>query len=330
MQISKSVLVLLAALFSVVPGLARAADVAVFPVESTNLTPEDGAAVGELLAQSYAAVSQKAVLSPSRTQQTLTMAASYPEAAQSLGVTEFVRINAVAVGRRIVVQATLYQANGTQTYQSKMTAESIEDMTSVSDRMARALHERTSADAVRTHHNVTANEGRAKNRLWTEKVFGVKTGIHMPVAKNAEYSPHLSLQFDGRLELDQFFLEFGAGIIVPTELDENDCWETYDDSCVEDNHGNIGGLTAEIGGSVFLNDGNAAVYVGGGVIPRLTFVNDVATASLYGQIGVMLPREASTRFYADLRVAQAVLATHLDNGWERYPTEFTLHVGIGW
>ena len=58
--------------------------------------------------------------------------------------------------------------------------------------------------------------------------------------------------------------------------------------------------------------------------------NDIATASLYGQLGMMLPREASTRFYTDLRVAQYVTPINLDNGWDRYPTELTLHVGIGW
>jgi hypothetical protein len=329
MRITKSVLVFLAALIFTLPGLAQAADLAVFPVETTNLTPQDGAAVGELLAQSYAAVSGKAVLAPSRTQQTLAMAANHQEAAQSLGVSEYVRISAVGVGRRIVIQATLHDQRGARLYQSKMTADSVEDMTNVSDRLARALVERVDTDSVRTPRNVTIAEGRAKNRLWTDKVFGVKSGVHMPDAKNADYSPNVSLQFNGRLELDSFFLEVGAGIIVPTSY-KSDCWDSFDDNCEDEAYGRVGGLTAEVGGSVFLNEGNVGVYAGGGFIPRLTLRNDTATASVYGQLGVTFPREASTRLYADLRVAQAVIETHLDNGAQRYPTEFALHVGVGW
>jgi hypothetical protein len=333
MRFLNSTVMLLVTFFALVPGVARAADVAFFPVETPNLEPVDGSAIGELLAQAYAATSRKAVLSPSHTEGALQGSTSHVEAARMLGVSEYVRTNAVAVGRKIVIQATRHQSDGGQLAHAKMTADSIEDMTNISERMALALHQQVDDETVRTYKNVTLTEGRARNKVWTEKVTGIKTGVHMPFARNAEYSPHLSLAFNGRLEHERFFLEFGAGAILPTDIDDGSYDCDYDDEICDDdrnNRGRVGGLTAEIGGSYFLTQGNTALYVGGGFIPRLTFVNDTAMASLYGQVGVMLPREASTRFYADLRVAQAIIESHLDNGWQRYPTEIALHAGIGW
>lgn len=328
MRTNTSVWVLLASLVLSVPGLARAADVAFFPVESTNLTPEDASAIGELLAHAYASVSRASVLSPMHTETTLASSQNHADAARKLGVSEYVRTNAIAAGRRIVVHASRYTSNGVLVYQDKMTCESIEDMTNVSDRMARSLYERVDDEAVRTRHNVTLAEARPKNRVRTEKVIGIKSGFHVPFAKKAEYSTHVSLQFNGRLEFERFFFEFGAGLILPTSFQDD--WCDYDEPDCHENYGRIGGLTSELGASAFLNDGNVGFYVGGGVVPRLTLVNDVATVSVYGQLGLMFPRESSTRFFVDLRLTQAVTEQRLDNNWKRYPTEPTLHIGIGW
>jgi hypothetical protein len=328
MRITSSLFVLLAALFCSTPSFARAADVAFFPVETTNLQPADSAAIGELLAQAYASVSQSSVLAPSRTQEALAQAATYEQAAQILTVREYVRTSALGVGRRIVIQATRYANNGQIVSSSKMTAEAIEDMPAVSDRMARALYERTSDEAVRTYKNVTLNEARPKSRMWSEKVVGVKTGVHMPFAKNASFSTALSLQFDMRLEQDRYFLEFGAGVVVPTQIDAGCDW---DESCTNRKRGSIGSFTAEIGANRFLTRGNTGLYLGTGFIPRLALTgNDIATGEVFGQIGLMLPRDSSTRFYTDFRVAQYVTELHLDNGYHRHPTEATVHVGIGW
>jgi hypothetical protein len=333
MRFTNNVLLLLVTFFALVPGVARAADVAFFPVETPNLAPADATAIDELLAQAYAATSRRAVLSPSHTEGAANGSASAVEAARLLGVSEYVRTNAVGVGRKIVVQATRYQADGGQLSQAKMTADSIEDMTVVSERMANALFQQVDDETVRTYKNVTLTEGRARNKVWTEKVTGIKTGVHMPFATNADYSPHVSLAFNGRLEHERFFLEFGAGVVLSTDSDDDGYTCSYEgetDCEKPKNQGRVGGLSAEIGASYFLTQGNIGVYAGGGFIPRLTILNDTAMASVYGQLGVMLPREASTRFYADLRLAQAIIESHLDNKSTRYPTELALHVGIGW
>ncbi len=339
---TKALVALLAGLFFTLPQVASAADVAFFPVESTSLSAEDSAAIGELLAQAYANVSGQAVLAPSRVAPPVS---AYPEAAKNMGVTEYVRTDAVGIGERVVIHSVRYRADGEALFQTKLTANSMEDVIPVSDRIARSLFERRDDEEVRTRHNVTLTEARRQNRLWSEKVIGFKTGLHQAFAKNADITAGVSGMFDMRLEMDRFFVEFGAGLLLPTRMDDD--YYDYGPNCYYDNDGNyicdesgsqpknndmqLGGLQAELGGSYFLTDGNIAPYVGGGLIPRITFdENDVTAMLVYGQLGLMLPRDSSTRFYVDARVAQNVLAQHLDNGKRVLPTEISLQAGIGW
>jgi len=329
MENIRSLFVVLGLLTCFVPFSAKAADVAVFPVETPNVAPADAVAIGELLAQSYAAVSGQAVLAPSRIQLT---APQYEQAAKELGVKEYVRTSAVGFGTRLTVQSVRYQADGTQLYQVKLTAERIDDMPAVADRIARSLYLRVDDEQVRTRHNVTLSEARPATRTWSEKVIGFKTGLHLPFAKDADMSPSLSGMFDLRMEADRYFIEIGAGIMIPTKTREYDgCWDGED--CMAENTGRLGGLISEIGGSYFLTDSDIAPYIGGGLMPRLQMAtddDDVANLSVFGQVGLTLPRDSSTRIYADLRVAQHVLAIHLDNGARVHPTEISLQAGVGW
>jgi hypothetical protein len=50
----------------------------------------------------------------------------------------------------------------------------------------------------------------------------------------------------------------------------------------------------------------------------------------YAQVGLTFPRDRPTRFLVDLRIAQAILPQHLNNGREVWPTDPSLHAGIGW
>ncbi len=332
MQTIRTLFLVLAVALLSIPGAARAADIAFFPVEGPNLKPEDAAAIGDLLAQSYASASGQAVLAPSRIQMLNT---NYVQAAGELGVAEYVRTDAVAVGERIVIHSTRYQANGTAVFQAKMTAERIEDTTIVADRMAKALFFKVDEAEVRTRHNVTLGEGRPEARRWAEKIVGVKTGLHMPFAKDAKYGASLSGMFDMRMESNRYFIEFGAGILIPTDRRDETCYYFGEGpTCpAPANEGRIGGLVAEIGGSYFLTDGNIAPYVGGGLMPRIILSSgDDGSANLavYGQVGVMMPRDSSTRFYVDARIAQNVLYTRLDNNHKRLPTELSLQAGVGW
>src|SRR5262249_51768242 len=147
-----------------------------------------------------------------------------------------------------------------------------------------------------------------------------------------KYSPHMSLEFDMRLEQERYFLEFGAGALIPTKDIGGSCYDNYDsnDHCYS-KRGTIGGLFAEMGASAYLTQGNVGLYAGGAFIPQLVFTgNNIATAAVYGQIGLMLPRDSSTRFYTDVRVAQYILPTQVNNDTNRHPTDISLNIGIGW
>lgn len=316
------------------PAVASAADVAVFPPEADNLAPPDTTAVGELLARSYAAASRSAVLAPDRTAQTLAQSQSYEQAARTLGVAEYVRISALAVGGRIVVTATRHRADGSQIYRESLIADSAEDLLPVCDRLGKALYAQRGDELVRTYHNVTLSEARPQNRIWRENLFGFKTGLHVPFARGARFSPAVVVEFDLRFELSKYFVEFGAGALIPTRLDDaQDIDSTYNVDATDkrSNRGSAGGLFGELGASRFLTDGEVGLYAGGGIIPKILFNNkDAAGLALYSQLGLTLPRASSTRFSADLRFAQSVLGQHLNDGRRVFPGELSLLGGVGW
>lgn len=325
-----SLAVLFCSLLYAPPG-ASAADIAVFPAEAQNLPPADAVAVGELLAQSYAASSQSAVLSPGRSAPTLAQSPSYVEAARALGVAEYVRITALAVGRRIVVTAMRHRADGSLIYQESLIADSPEDLVPVCDRLGKALFAQRSDEFARTYRNVTLSEASPQNRLWREKLFGFKTGLHVPFARGARFSPAVALEFDLRLELSNYFVEFGAGALIPTRVDDANDGYDVDETLTRNNRGSAGGLFGELGASRFLTDGDLGLYAGGGVIPKILFTNnDAAALALYAQLGLTLPRASATRFSADLRFAQSVLGQHLNDGRRVFPAELSFLAGVGW
>lgn len=325
------------------PRLASAADVAVFSPEISNLSPQDADAVGNLVAQAYQAIAQCTIVSPSQAAPALAKTNDYIAASAQLGVKEYLRMSAVGAGRRVVITAGRYAADGRSIMQVRQTAESIEDVTIAADSVARALYSGVQQPVAAMAMSQPAQAmpplkvPNAKKK--SEVLYGLKTGVHLPFAKGAAYFPAISLQFDGRLQLPHLFLEFGAGFLVPTSL-EDDYDDCYGEGCseIKTNRGHIGGITTELGASYYLTDSNVSPYVGGGIIPRVILAGidsndarrDVASMSVYAQFGLTFPRERSTRFLVDLRLAQAVLPQHLNNGHQVWPTEPSLHAGIGW
>jgi hypothetical protein len=213
-----------------------------------------------------------------------------------------------------------------------MTATTLDDLQPAADRMTRAMVSRTSVAQTMTLRNITRTEGTTANRTAVEKVMGIKTALIMPFASGVDLAPMLDVQFDGRFETDHYFLEIGAGLMLPTN---------------ETNRRGYGGLFAEFGGSVYLGDEGSPLYVGGGLIPRLFFSSEDGgvQAAIYGQVGYMFMRTSSTRLYAELRVAQNALPVRIgpnnqpsssvpyynySDAKDKYPTEFGLQVGIGW
>lgn len=309
-------------------GAARAADVAVLPVRATNLTPGESDAIGILLANAYETEARVTVARPSDVAQTIAASGSLEAALAKLGAREYLDTTAVRLSTRIAVHVARHDASGTTVHAAEMTAESLDDMQPVAIRLSRALALRTTVQATRTIDDVTRRETRVPNRMFTDKVMGLKTALTWTFADGRDFDPALSLQFDGRLERDRGFLEFGAGAAIPSN----------------GNDSGIGGVFAEFGGSLYLNRASTSPYVGAGVMPRLLFTSDGGgvSAAAYGQAGLMFMRDASSRLYVEVRVSQEMMGLDQDlttydpttgtatSSDTIYPTQVGLQLGIGW
>jgi hypothetical protein len=89
-------------------------------------------------------------------------------------------------------------------------------------------------------HNVTMTEGNVPNRTFSEKVWGLKTGVFLPWASHTDLRPQLAFGFDWRFEAMRYFLEFGLGATLPSH--DLGAGAGY------------GGVWAELGGSYYLTD----------------------------------------------------------------------------
>jgi hypothetical protein len=134
-----------------------------------------------------------------------------------------------------------------------------------------------------------------------------------------------------RVEGGEHFLEFGVGLVLPANASDS-------------NHLTYGGVYGDIGANFYLAHASTSPYLGFGVMPRL-MSSEVTNLAPYAQGGLMFFRESSTRMYLDLRLAQNVLPVGFSakSDWDStngtysstpaqrlYPTELTLHVGVGW
>lgn len=310
------------------------AAVLVFPAEVTNVEPGEGEAVVAVVADAYANASGQQVTIVKADEGTAP--GNYPERAQSLGGQEYLVVRVVRLEQKVRVRVSRHRADGTVLSSESMTAVSLDDMEPVAERLALALSKGTTTDETRNHRNVTGRETQAKNRMFNEKIIGIKAQLDMPFAKGVDIAPPVALGVDFKLETDSYFLEFGAGFMIPTPA--------------KDNQAQLGGLVSEIGASMYLTDDEVSLYAGAGALPRILIAEGGgggANVALYGQFGAMFARSSSSRFYTDLRVAQNVtrVPLQIDTGnidptdpfngnlyedHTAYPTELILEFGIGW
>jgi hypothetical protein len=294
-----------------------AADIAVFPVQVTNLTPQQAEAVGVVIAQQYARISGKEVIPPERANRAVREEGNLASASQELNVSEYIETNAIALDTKILIDAIRRSSTGKQIARAQMTAVSLDDLIEVGDRISRALLEKTSIDQTRTLDNITKLEANPPKKIRAKKCLGVKSSLIFPVI-SGKFDPLVSIGFDARFESLRYFLEFGAGFLVPSSASERDSY---------------GGAYAEMGASYYLTQSTISPYIGGGVIPRIVS-GDVEGVSLapYVQAGMVFMREYATHFYTDIRVATNALPLREKNMERRsyYPTEVTWQFGIGW
>ena len=307
------------------------AAVMVAPVEGTNLTLGEVEAISQTVASAYRMAQQEAVIPLSEARQAVEQTGGVREAANRLGATEYVYVTAVRLDTRIVITATRYSASGTPLHSAKMTASGLDDVEPASERLAKALAAHQATSNTLTLDTITKTEAKRPNRKWSDKVTGFKAGFTYPVGWGHEISPMMNAGFALRVEGENHFLEFGVGLILPANASD-------------DNRLSYGGVYAEIGANFYLAHTSTSPYLGFGVMPRL-MSSEVTNLAPYGQGGLMFFRESSTRMYLDLRVAQNVLPVGFSGhsqydsvsgnytttpAQRLYPTELTLHVGVGW
>jgi len=312
---------------------ALAQNVGVLPVRGTNLSEGEADAIGALIASAYAGQTQARVLGPDATGPVLAQSGTEKDMAVQLVLAEYITITAVKLDQRIAIDATLYNKHGSRLYQARATALSLDDMQTVAERIAASLYRRTELEHTQTIDNVTEKEAKRPTRTFAEKVVGVRTAVVFPFAPDLDTAPMLLGQFDMRLEGQSYFIEFGAGLMLPSDFDDNS------------NRASVGGLVGQLGASYYLTHTSVSPYIGAGVSPRLLF-GDYSGAGLTvgGQAGLMFMRQSSTRIYIEARLDQNVLPLSgrdydsydpltgdYDNGNDDvFPTELSFAVGIGW
>ncbi len=313
-------LCLVVALFAATPALAGTT--AVFPPLATNLDPGPAAALGQLLANEYARASGQSVVLPAQAGAAVQPGMSLAAAAAALGVDEYLDTNAIGLERGLLVTTTRHRRDGTPVYSAQMRAQSVEDLPEVSARLAQALHQQVPPEKTRTLSTITQREARTPARVAAEQVVGFKTFLAYPLG--ASFEPLTGLGFNSRFEQEQYFLEFGFGMLIPADGSEG--------------RQGYGGLTSEFGANYYLASANVSPYVGAGLSPRLIFTESMgspANLAAWGQLGVMFLRTHSTRLYTDLRLTQNLLPVNreAEDGFSSdatYPTELSIGIGIGW
>lgn len=236
--------------------------------------------------------------------------------------TETIELNVVGLGKTTLLSALRKSASGERIHQVSIEASTFEDGPVVCERLALALVNKTSVEETRTHATVTDAESRKRaRRLRSNHSLGAKVGLIIPLANGEDLSPIGTVGFNVHFESGQWLHQLGAGLLIPAAMTST---RSY------------GGVGVELGTNYILTNTDFAPYVGAGLQPRLVFSGSVFNLVPYAQIGALLSRSSSTRFFAELRVGQNVFPAlsptavpGAANGAAVYPTELSFNVGLG-
>ena len=300
------------------PARAFAVDVAVMPVQGVNLSEGECDAIGVLFANAFASEARAVVASPLHTKPLLAQGKPVAAIAGQLGATRYVELRAVRLEQKIDVSGTLHGEDGGVLFQAEASAWGLESMDAALLALARSLVARRPISVgpppyapgvppVARYEPVPVPRAPPDpNR--TIHNHGVKVGIVAPRASDRSFSPAVMIEFDGRYGPQSYFLEFGAGLIIPTDESRT----IYDDAGSTRLRATSGFI--EIGGSYYLWSSSTAAYLGGGLSPALWTVEDgtqshtSATCGAFGQVGITFMRDSRVNLFAEFRLTQLLLA----------------------
>jgi hypothetical protein len=325
---------------------AHAAAVAVMPVQGVNLAEGQCDAIGVFFSNAFARDAHVAVSSPAETKPVWSTLRASLATATRLGATQYVELTAIRLGSKVTLAGILFSDDGKEVYRAEASAPSLDEIDVAASRLARALVWRQpipthpappqlvdSAPEVPPPLDTTASVSGNNTR----NMFGMKGSMSFPAVSGRTFSPQIGFQFDARIGPRSYFMEVGAGVMVPT-----------DDSTTTRNLQLTTGFI-ELGGSGYLNDGSIGLYIGGGIQPGLwrteSYYYDSSSSysyrdsrslsgamlPLYAQIGLTFTRDIRTRIFAEFRVSQHLLGiTDPNDNKNYYPTVMALQMGVGW
>jgi hypothetical protein len=321
---------------------ARAATVAVMPVQGVNLSEGQCEAIGLFFGNAFARDAHVAVSSPAETKPVQARLRTSVATAQSLGASQYIELTAIRLGSKVTLAGILYASDGREIFRAETAASSLDEMDAASARLARALIWRQPVPPVLyapppplppagTVPEPPAEPEAPPDPSASHNAYGPKGGLVFPVASGRSFSPQISLQFDARIGPRGHFFEIGAGFAAPAE-------DQYGSTDLR-----VTSLFAELGASAFLTDGSVGIYLGGGVVPGLwqsryssydsysTNSGSGAMCAIYGQLGVNFTRDIRTRIYTELRISQHLLGVNdASNGDTFHPTMLAMQMGLGW
>ncbi len=234
---------------------------------------------------------------------------------------------------KTIVTCIRRDVSGNEIYRSQMTLLTYGDIEESSERIAKSLFQKIPVSETISPTSITRREGMGHNKLFQEKLTGVKVGglYAFDTENTRTLSAMVSIGFNLKMESEKFFVEFGAGAQIPGGV-FNDTIRSY------------GGNYFEIGVSGFPLRNNFLLFTGGGVKPFFNWQSSFEMGlAPYAQIGFISPRTYKSRFYGALVISQNIIPITTEvkydqDNWnsdddiiydyETYPTEIGLQFGI--
>jgi hypothetical protein len=325
---------------------AYCATVAVMPVQGVNLSEGECDAIGVLFANAFSRDANVVVASPLETKAIRARVQTSLEAATQMGVALYAELTAMQLGTTVKLQGALFGKDGKQIYRAGTLAPSLDDMEIETAKLARALILRQpvprtprppSEDAadVPVAAEVPEAPPAPIDPNASTKALGGKSAVMIPMSSGRSFSPMVSAQFDGRVGTRGYFVEFGAGVAIPTN-------DSYGSTELQ-----VSILFLEVGGSFYLSEGSTALYLGGGFSPGIWTVktgyetsSSSGSLAAYGQLGMTLTRDSRAKVYGEVRISQYLLGVvdplidSSGNGagtsGTYHPTLVALQIGVGW
>jgi hypothetical protein len=323
-----------AAALTLAASAAQAARVAVFTPTGPGLEPQHAQVVGALFVNALAN-HQQAAVPPVTADPALVEAggaAGAAAAATKLGVDQFVTVEILPLASKQVVTVRLSDKTGAVVRAADATVNGMDEMPSAVERMVVSLVEEKPVSQTRTLDTVISQDGQPKKLMESRTMGVIHAGLLAPFSSE-ELAPALQALAMGHAELDDAWVDVGAGLILPGG-GENDY--------------GYGGIFGEIGGGYHLTHTSTALFVGGGLDLRLVGGERVSGVGLvpFASVGVEMMRDSTSRFIVQARVGQNVLGLEYDpNAYDYsydseyndsrseaktiYPTEIGLMVGVG-